>query len=452
VRARPIRATQIRGSRNFTEPPPAHGHPNRDWRVHRTPAHQGERPVEQADVTLMTDLRQKLHRLSGTATPGSLWRVAKGEWKQALFSAWREASDDNIGLVAAGVAFYGFLAIVPLLGIIVLVYGFAADPGDVGRDIQTIMAIVPADTAHLVSDLLANVVHASEGRKGFGLVVAAGVALYGGMNGASAVVTALNIAYEQEERRSFVRVELLALAITAIAILLTITALLVIAIVTQIGSLFPEAAPATIIAGRIVSLFGVTAVGAAGAATLYRYGPDHKNARWIWVTPGSAFASMAWVLIAIGFGAYVKSFGDYNATYGSIGAVIVTLTWIYLSAYALLLGAEINAELQQRLTPAVAAPVNKESLSDKPGEQAVEPPRAEPSQPALSMANDLIVGQVSARAVHFIGLEKAPALPSILGTAGIALLRRKGRARYGIALLAAGGAIAWLGRRSPVDG
>jgi membrane protein len=399
----------------------------------------------------MTDFRQKLAKLSGTDSARSLWQIPRADWKHALLSAWREANDDNIGLVAAGVAFYGFLAIVPLLGIIVLVYGFAADAGDVGRDMAAIMTIVPADTAHLISDLLKNVVHASEGRKGIGILIALAVALYGGMNGASAVVTALNIAYEEDERRSFVRVELLALAIIATAILLTIVALLVIAIIGQVGSLLPEAAPATIIAGKVASLILIAAGGAAAAATLYRYGPNHKDARWIWLTPGSAFAVLAWLLISIGFGSYVKTFGDYNATYGSIGAVIVTLTWIYLSAYALLLGAELNSELEKRTSPPASEPVVKESLSDKPGEQEVKEARVVSVGTGPSIAKDLMVSRASARAAHVLGLEKVPALPSILGTAGFAMLRREGRARNGIALLIVGGAVAWLGRRSPAD-
>lgn len=278
----------------------------------------------------------------------SPWAIPAKGWGEVLKRTWNEATGDSIGLVAAGVAFYGFLAIAPLLAATILLYGLVADPSDVGQDLQAMLAVMPADAVRLVGDLLVAAVHTSEGKAGFGLLLALAIALYGGMNGASALITALNIAYEEQDKRGFVRVSLLTLGITATAVLLLAGALGLAAVISHVRSLLPEAAPPLVLAGRIVSVLLMAIFGAGAAATLYRYGPDRHDARWIWLSPGSVAASLLWILISLAFGYYARRFADYGATYGSASAIIVMLTWLYLSAYVLLLGAELNSELEHQ--------------------------------------------------------------------------------------------------------
>lgn len=269
-------------------------------------------------------------------------------WRDVLIRTWKEASADNIGLVAAGVSYYAFLALVPLLGAIVLSYGLFADPQTVVTNLQVIAAVLPADIAGLLSEQLINVVRTSSGKKGLGLLAALAVAFFGARNAAGAIVTALNIAYEERETRGFLRTTALALGMTAGAVAAAIFASLAIAALGYLERFLPAASPAAIAAGKVSSYVLLGVIAATAAATLYRYGPARDKARWRWLTPGSALFALAWVLLTFGFGLYVARFGDYGATYGSLGAVIVLLTWLYLSSYALLFGAELNAELEHQ--------------------------------------------------------------------------------------------------------
>lgn len=269
-------------------------------------------------------------------------------WKQIVARSWQEASVDNLGLIASGVAFCAILAMVPALGAIVLTYGLAATPETVASHISSLTAMMPDDAARLIGEQLANVVDTSGGKKGIGLIIALAIALYGIMKGASALITALNIAYDEEETRSFIRVNLLSLGIAAGGVMVAILAMIAIAAMASLNALFPAAPSYLTFLVTMGSYLCVGAVGAGLAAVAYRFGPNRANAKWIWLTPGSIFASSTWMIITFGFGVYVSNFGNYDATYGSLGAAMVLLTWLYLSAYALLLGAELNCEIERQ--------------------------------------------------------------------------------------------------------
>jgi len=276
------------------------------------------------------------------------WGMSYADWKQALKRAWAEGSADNIGIVAAGVAFYAFLALVPLLGACVLIYGLVADPATVEQHVGSLAQALPQSAAELIGEQLHNVVQDSAGKKGLGLLIALAVALFGARNGAGSVVTAMNIAYDEEETRGFVKLNLLALVITLGAILGAIVAVGATTVLAAVGQLVPDLSGAGVVLSRIASFVLILLLGMAAAAAFYRYGPDRDEPRWEWITAGSLFAALAWVILTALFGYYASNFGNYNATYGSLGAVVVLLTWFYLSAYVLLLGAEINAELERQ--------------------------------------------------------------------------------------------------------
>lgn len=269
-------------------------------------------------------------------------------WKQVVVRAWKESSQDNLGLIASGVAFCAVLAMVPTLGAIVLTYGLVATPETVASNITSLTGMMPPDAARLIGEQLSNVVHTSDGKKGLGLLIALAIALYGVMKGSSALIVALNIAYDEEESRSFLRVNLTAFAIAAGGVLVAILAMVAIAALSALGASSSDTPPFVKIALTLVSYLLVGVIGAALAATVYRYGPDRAQAKWRWLTPGSVFASASWMIITFGFGLYVANFGNYDATYGSLGAAMVLLTWLYLSAYVLLLGAELNCELERQ--------------------------------------------------------------------------------------------------------
>ena len=283
---------------------------------------------------------------SATTSPAasSPWQNRGRQWLALLVAALKEAARDNVGLISAGVAFYVFLAIVPLLGAVVLTYGLIASPSRVLTDLHSLTRALPADAAHLVGQQLVEVVKASDGKKGVGLLVALAVALFGARNASGAIVSALNVAYEREEARGLVALNLLALGITVSGVVLALAALVAIAILTRLEALLPHVPDALLIVGRIVAYGVMTLVGAVIAATLYYVCPSRPRARWVWVTPGSLLAALGWLALTLGFGLYAARIGHFNATYGSLSAIVVLLTWLYLTSYVLLLGAELNCE------------------------------------------------------------------------------------------------------------
>ena len=278
---------------------------------------------------------------------GSPWQLSLRSWLTIFRRAWTEQSEDNIGLVAAGVSFYGFLALVPMLGALVLSYGIVANPETVLRNVRNLAQVMPVGAAKLVGEQLMNAVTASTGKKGLGLLLALGIALFGARNAAGGVITALNIAYEEKETRGFVRTTALAISITLASVFLAISATAAAAAIGHLNDMAFVSRGVATFAAKAVTQILLAAVGAAVAATLYRFGPAHRDAGWQWLTPGSLFSSLGWVLLTLAFKAYAANFGRFDVTYGSLSAVIVLLTWLYLSSWVFLFGAELNSELEK---------------------------------------------------------------------------------------------------------
>jgi membrane protein len=320
----------------------------------------------------------------------SPWSIPRRGWKQVLKRTWAQTSSDNAGLVAAGVAFYGFLAFVPLLAAIVLLYGLAADVGTLVATMRTLFGVLPRDIASLISDQLAGIVHTSQGKKGVGLVLALLLSLYGASNGAGALITALNIAYEEKETRPLWRVYMLTVLITMGAVIAALAALVATAALSFLEKILPHAPGPLLIAGRVLAYMALALAAAAAAATLYRFAPSREKARWEWITPGSAFTAASWLLLTLGFGFYASRIANFNATYGSLAAVVGLQTWMYLSAYAFVLGAELNAEIEHQT--AKDSTTGKPRRMGKRGAWAADhvagdekrPPSKRPKKPSVS--------------------------------------------------------------------
>jgi membrane protein len=278
----------------------------------------------------------------------SPWHIPRAGWKQVIRRTWQQIWIDNVWLVAAGVAFYGFLAVVPLLAAVILLYGLIAEISTVIDTMHMLFQLLPNDVAKLLSDQVIGIVHTSEGKKGVGLVIALAIALYGASNGAGAVMTALNIAYEEREKRPLWEYYLMALVITVGVVIAALLAIAASAIVATLEDFLPRASEATILVGKALAYLVMTLAGAAIAATLYRFAPSRAQARWTWITPGSIFTSIAWLVLTIVFGLYVSKVANYAATYGSLAAVAGLLTWMYLSSYAFVIGAELNREVEHQ--------------------------------------------------------------------------------------------------------
>ncbi|MES2136227.1 MAG: YihY/virulence factor BrkB family protein [Pseudomonadota bacterium] len=269
-------------------------------------------------------------------------------WRDIVKRTYKRTWDDNVGLVAAGVAFYAFFALLSLLALIVLFYGFVADPLTVIKHMRALTAVLPGDVASLIRDQLLTIARSSAGTKGFGILLAFLVAVYGGTNGAAAVITALNIAYEEKEKRGLLAFYLLAGGMTLGVLVVALSAIGATALVAVLQRLLPQAAPASVIVAKVAGYALLTLAAAAIAATVYRFAPAREDARWKWITPGSAFAAVAWLLLTSLFGFYLTRFANYKASYGSLGAVVAMLTWMYFSAYTFLIGAELNSEIEHQ--------------------------------------------------------------------------------------------------------
>lgn len=267
------------------------------------------------------------------------WRIGR--------DTWQEAAEDNISLVAAGVAFYAFLALVPSLAILLLCYGLFADPGTVADHLRLVFSVMPRDAAQLVSEQLISLTHASTGRSGAAILVSSLVALYGVSNATWAMLSALNVAFDVEESRGMVRATILSIEMALGLLAIAVLTLLAIAAMVALKALI-VLPPLVELIGRI-GFWGV----AASAATLtisliFRHAPNRGRVHTRLITLGAAAATIGWIATSVAFSFYTTNLTDYNATYGALGTVAVTLMWLYLSAYALLFGAELDAVLAAR--------------------------------------------------------------------------------------------------------
>lgn len=269
------------------------------------------------------------------------------DWKHVLIRAWKEQAKDNISLAAAGVAFYGFLALVPLLGAIVLTYGIAADPQTVVGNMRSLTSVLPIDVAKLIGDQLMSIVQTSGSKKGIGLIIALVIALWGSRNASTSLITALNIAFEEEEKRSTICVNLLAFMMTASGVIIAVVAMTAMTALGSLQTLMPHLPDIIVAFGKILTYVALLSGAAAAAATLYRFAPSRHHATWQWITPGSVVSAGLWSLLTLGFSYYVAHFGNYTKAYGTLSTVVILMSWMYFSAYVLLSGAELNSEFDK---------------------------------------------------------------------------------------------------------
>lgn len=268
-------------------------------------------------------------------------------WRDILLRVKDETSKDNISMIAAGVAFYLMLAIFPMLAATVSIYGLVADPADVQRNFEAVAGVIPEEARSIMVDQLTAVTSASGGQLGFGVVLSIALTLWSASRGVIAMITALNIAYDEVEKRSFIKLNAIALALTlALIVFMIVTLAVVVGLPVVIGYLnLGETVEWTIRLARwpILAVAIILAL-----AVLYRYAPDRDAPRWRWVSWGAVVATAIWLLGSVAFSVYVSNFADYNKTYGAMGAVIILLLWFNLSSYAVLLGAELNAEMEHQ--------------------------------------------------------------------------------------------------------
>lgn len=291
-------------------------------------------------------------------------------WKDVALRTKRQMKADDVPLLAAGVGFFALLALVPTLVALVSVYGLVADPDQIQRNVDDLLAAAPREVRDLVTSQLSSIIHSSPSGLKLALIAGLAVALWSASSGIVHLMGAVTLVYDEEETRGFVRLRGLALMLTVAAVLLAAAVVAVLLVLpASMASTGGEGVGRALILVLRWPLLAL--IGLAALAVLYRVGPDRDAARWHWVSPGSLVAVVVWVVASLGFSLYTSMFGHYNETYGALGAVVVLMLWLYISAYAVIAGAELNAELE-RDAVADAAPGRPARLGPYAGDTVGE--------------------------------------------------------------------------------
>jgi membrane protein len=271
---------------------------------------------------------------------------ARGWWQVAKRTL-SQASEDRLLTEAAGITFYTLLALFPAIAALVSLYALVADPTTIQGHLEALGGVVPGGGMDIINEQVGRVAQTAEGTLGFGAIAGLLVSLWSANQAAKAVFDALNVVYEEQEKRGFVKLTLTTLAFTLGFIVFAIlTMVAVVALPVVLGFIgLGETVETLLRYGRWPLLLLLVSL---VLATLYRWGPSRATARWRWVSWGSGFAAIAWLAVSAAFSWYVTNFGNYNETYGSLGAVIGFMTWIWISSAVILVGAELNAEMEHQ--------------------------------------------------------------------------------------------------------
>lgn len=275
-------------------------------------------------------------------TPADIpWRG----WRAVLRRTMWEMLTDRVALVAAGCAFYGTLALFPVLSMLISFYGLLFDPVTVEPQLETLRDLVPPAAYGLIADRVHMLVSRPAGGMHLGLVLSILFALWSCITGTKSMLGALNVAYEERETRSVLRYQVTAFLITVGAIIsATVGLALLLGLPAVLGFLGVSWHNNMLLRGA--SLLTLLVFVMAGLSILYRYGPARETPRWQWVTPGSMLATFLWFVASVLFSFYVSRIASYDLTYGPLGAVVGIMMWFYVTVYVVLLGAELNAELE----------------------------------------------------------------------------------------------------------
>ena len=299
-------------------------------------------------------------------------------WIQVAKRGWKEAKSDQVPLLAAGVAFYAFLGIFPALIAIVTIYGLFADPSTIANQLNSLTSALPGQARQLITDQV-TALASRRSTLGIGLIISVAIALWSASSGVSNLLTAINVAYDEEEKRGFVKKRLLSLGLTLGAIVFMVIMLGIVAVLPPLlKAVFGTGALRWVF--QILGWLVLVVLVAVVLAILYRLAPERDAPRMRWVSVGAIVATVIWLLASIGFSIYSSTFGNYAKTYGVFAGIVVLLFWLWLSMYAILLGAEINAESEQQ-TIADTTKGPAEPLGERGAVKADSVPSGDPEAP-----------------------------------------------------------------------
>jgi membrane protein len=266
-------------------------------------------------------------------------------WRDILLRVYRGIGDDRILANAAAVTFYALLALFPAIAALVSIYAVFADPHSIARHLDAASGVLPGGAVDVIRDQLDRLTSQPQGTLGISFAVGLAVSLWSANGGIKALFDALNVVYEEKEQRSFVRLNAVSLTFTVAMIGFLIVALACLVALPAALNLLPDFVGAILTYVRWPVLLVLVGI---GLALVFRYGPSRAEPRWRWVSWGSAFAAIGWLAASALFTWYAESFGNFNKTYGSLGAVIGFMMWMWLSVIVVLIGAKLNAETEHQ--------------------------------------------------------------------------------------------------------
>jgi membrane protein len=322
------------------------------WIVDRAPTVTAVVPVANDHSTVATKIDDQ-----PTPTPpdhSSPLAAGPRDWKAILLRTYQQTNEDRLLAVAAGVVFYGLLALFPGITALVSSYALVADGNTINDHLNFISSVLPAGTFSIVQDQVSRVLAKGNTKLGFAFLLSFALALWSANGGMKAIIDSLNVVYNEQEKRGFFKLNAISLGFTLGSLGAVLAAIgLVVAtpiVLATIG--LGGTADALINYGRWPVLAGLTLL---GLAVLYRYAPSRRQPQWKWISVGSVFATVTWLAGSAILSYYLANFADYDATYGSLGAAIGLMIWMWMTTIVVLLGAELNSEIEARLAAKEAA-------------------------------------------------------------------------------------------------
>jgi membrane protein len=272
--------------------------------------------------------------------------AARPGWWTILTNFWARLDRDHVSIMAAGIAFYALLSIFPGMSALISIYGLVADPATIETQLNSLSGVLPQEALKLLSDQLHTLVAAPRDKLGLGLLVSLLIALWSATSGTGSLMQALTVAYEERENRGILSFYGRAIVLTIGVGVFALLSLFLIAGIPAVIGLLPLSElwrdRISLIRWPLLAILAVAALG-----VLYRYGPARRNPCWHCLSGGTMAAAVLWLVGSAGFSFYVARFSSYDKTYGSLGAVVILLMWFYVTAYIILAGAELNAEIEK---------------------------------------------------------------------------------------------------------
>ncbi len=303
-------------------------------------------PDKKRQISSTPELARDLDDRDRHYTDNSRSNVPSVDWKNVALRTYKQVAEDRLLAVAAGVVFYGLLALFPAVTALVSSYALFADASTVAEHLAALSTLLPSGTFSIIQEQIERIIEKGNLKLGTAFFFSATIAVWSANGGMKAVIDALNVVYNEQEKRGFLKLNAVSLGFTLGGLLAVLAAIGLVVAAPIVLSTFGQS-----LGGTAVLQFGrwpALAVMIFGAlATLYRFGPSRRSPQWQWISPGSIFATVTWIIGSALLSYYLANYGDYDATYGTLGAAIGLMMWMWMSTIVVLVGAELNSEIER---------------------------------------------------------------------------------------------------------